>query len=353
METSLVSKSMPRVLIVYNEPVLPPDHPESGSESDVLETVMEVEKALPSDSYVVERFGYARRPQALLAKLEEWKPDVVFNLFEGEADRTATEVYHTGLLEWLRAPFTGSSAATLALGRDKIRTKYLLLGAGLPTAAFRMVDAPGVEWPRAFPVIVKPAFQDASVGIDQGSVVTSQEQLNRRIEQVLGRFGAPVLVEQFLPGRELHVNLFDVPDDNGCRIIRVVPPTEIRFEAGPGYWPIYSYEGKWNEHSHEYKKTPLDTGITLESPLAERVAEVCTAAYRLIGMRDYGRVDLRVTPDGTPHVLEVNPNPYLNSIALVDGLRSLGLQFPDFVQNLVRMTLARSTNSMAISTWFG
>jgi D-alanine-D-alanine ligase len=70
-------------------------------------------------------------------------------------------------------------------------------------------------------------------------------------------------------------------------------------------------------------------------------------------MRDYGRVDLRVTPDGTPFVLEVNPNPYLNSIALVDGLRSLGLQFPDFFQNLLRLTLARSTNSTAVSTWVG
>jgi D-alanine-D-alanine ligase len=341
-----VPKSIPRVLIVYNQPVWPPDHPEAGSESDVLETVVEVETALPAESYVVERFGYARRPQAMLDKIEAWKPDVIFNLFEGEADRTATEVYHTGLLEWLRIPFTGSPTATLALGRDKIRTKYMLQGAGLPTAAFRMVDSlPAPEWSLEFPAIVKPACEDASVGIEQGSVVTSQAQLESRVERVLRRFGAPVLVEQFLRGRELHVNLFEQPDIRGGRNnIRVVPPTEIRFEAGPDYWPIYSYEGKWNEQSYEYKSTPLDTAIKLESPLAERVAEVCIAAFRLVGMRDYGRVDVRVTPDGTPHVLEVNPNPYLNSIALVDGLKALGLQFPEFIQSLVGMAMTRGVS---------
>lgn len=337
-----MSKPLPRVLIVYNQPVLPAEDPEAGSESDVLETVLEVNKALPPEGYVVEHLGYARRPQILLERIEIFKPDVVFNLFEGEADRTATEVYHTGLLEWLRVPFTGCPTFALAVGRDKIRTKYLLQGAGLPTARFRMVESlPAGDWPFEWPAIVKPACQDASVGIDQGSVVTSQLQLEERVKQVLARFGGPVLVEQFLVGRELHVNMFDEPTTDGQSIVRVVPPTEIRFEAGPGYWPIYSYEGKWNEQSHEYKSTPLDTAITLTGALAERVAEVCTAAYRLMGLRDYGRVDVRVTPDGTPYVLEVNPNPYLNSIALVDGLKCLGIQFTDFVQNMVRLALAR------------
>lgn len=334
---------LPRVLIVYNQPVWPPDHPEAASESDVIETVVEVEIALPKERYVVERFAYARRPQEMLAKLESWRPDVIFNLFEGEADRTATEIYHAGLLEWSRVPFTGSPTATIALGRDKIRTKFLLQGAGIETAPFLMVDSSNTpEWTHAWPAIVKPAFQDASVGIDQKSVVTNQSELEARVRGVLDRFGSPVIVEQFVYGREFHVNMFE--DANG--VVQMVPPTEIRYEAGQGYWPIYSYEGKWNEQSFEYKNTPLDTAVTLPSPLAERVAKICSSTYRLAGMRDYGRVDVRVTADGRPFVLEVNPNPYLNSIALVDGLKSMGIQFPEFVQGIVARAMARADQSV-------
>jgi D-alanine-D-alanine ligase len=337
-----VSQQVSRVLIVYNEPVLPPDHPEAGSENDVVETVAEVELALGGDEFIVERFGYARRPRGLLQKLAEWKPDVVFNLFEGEADRPITEVYHTGLLEWLNIPFTGSPAATLAFCRDKVRTKYLLQGAQLDTAPFQMVESvDGLQWTHEWPAIVKPAFEDASVGIEQGSVVTSPAELKARVALVLERFGPPAIVEQFVAGREFHVNMFEDAEGN----LHMVPPTEIRFEAGPGYWPIYSYQGKWDEHSIEFKTTPLDTAITLPGPMAERVVNLCKSAYRLMGMRDYGRVDVRVTEDGRPFALEANPNPYLNSIALVDGLKSLDISFEQFVRGLARRALARTQRS--------
>jgi D-alanine-D-alanine ligase len=328
----------PRVLIVYNEPVLPPDHPDYASENDIHETVAEVAKVLPPDGFEVERLGYARDARLLLDKLRAWGPEVVFNLFEGEADRTETEVYHAAVLEWAGVPFTGSPAFALALGRDKVRAKHLFRGAGLATAAFQMVESPNPPpWPHGWPAIVKPACQDASVGIDQGSVVQSQAQLDARVAAVLERYGGPALVEEYIPGRELHVHVIDGPDGRP-----VVLPTEIRFEAGTGYWPIYTYEGKWNEQSVEFKKTPYDTAVELPAPLWEQVAETCTAAYRLVGMRDYGRVDLRVTPEGRAYVLEVNPNPYLNSKALVDGLQRVGRSFPEFVQTLVRNTLGRS-----------
>ncbi len=336
-----MSRNPPRVLIVFNEPVLPVGHPHAASEADIIETVAEVQKVLPPNEFIVESFGYSRGPRRLLDKIEEWKPDVVFNLFEGEADRTATEIFHTGILEWMNVPFTGSSSSAMAFGRDKVRTKYLLQGAAIDTAPFQVAESLVVgHWPHAWPAIVKPATQDASVGIEQASVVTSQEQMEARVALVLEEFGGPVIIEQFVPGRELHVNLFDDPKTGRPR---VVPPSEVRFEAGPDYWPIYSYQGKWNEDSVEFKKSPLDTELVLPSPLAERVTDVCVAAYQLLGMRDYGRVDVRITPEGRPFVLEVNPNPYLNSIILVEGLRRLDISFTAFIQNMVRSALARRT----------
>ncbi|HKB01693.1 MAG TPA: hypothetical protein VKD90_05705, partial [Gemmataceae bacterium] len=234
----------PRVLIVYNQPVLPPDHPDFASESDILETVDEVAKVLPPAEYEVERLGYARDPRVMLDRLREWRPDAVFNLFEGEADRTETEVYHAALLEWAGVPFTGSPAFALALGRDKVRAKHLFRGAGLTTAAFQVIESSGpAPWPHPWPAIVKPACQDASVGIDQGSVVRSQPELDARVGYVFEKYGGPVLVEEYIPGREFHVHVVDGPAGRP----EVLPPTEIRFEAGAGYWPIYTYQGKWNE----------------------------------------------------------------------------------------------------------
>jgi D-alanine-D-alanine ligase len=341
VEVSAVSESRPRVLIAYNEPVLPLDHPDAASEQDILETVVEVEKVLPADVFDVARLGYARHPRELLGKLESWKPDVVFNLFEGEADRTETEATNAALLEWLGVSFTGSGSVAIALGRDKVRSKLLFEGAGVPTAAFRVVESPPAsDWPHPWPAIVKPACQDCSVGIDQRAVVNSQAEMEARVAYLFDRLGGPVLVEQYIPGREFHVH---VVEETGTAEMRVLPVTEIRFELtrDDGYWPVYTYEGKWNEASVEYKRTPLVTCVDLPEPLWKRVAEVSRAAYRLIGLRDYGRVDLRVTPDGEPYLLEVNPNPYLNSIALVDGLKAVGGSFPEFVRGLVRRAAGR------------
>jgi D-alanine-D-alanine ligase len=333
--------SKPRVLLLFNQPVLPPDHPDYASEVDVVETVGELEKVLPPDRYVVERFGYARDPRLLFDKLAAWQPDAVFNLFEGEADRSETEIYNAALLEWAGVPFTGAGSFGQAIGRDKVRTKYLLHGAGVPTAPFQGVDRlPAVPWPHPWPAIVKPAYQDASIGIDQGSVVTTQPELDARVAHVFGRFGGPALVEQYIPGRELQIHLFDDPADGR---LTVTPAAEIVFEyaAGEAYWPIYSYRAKWDESSAEFKASRPVGGLTLPSPLRERAEEMCTAAYRLVGLRDYGRVDLRVTAAGEPYVLEVNPNPHLNSLVVVDSLTAMGRDFEGFIQGLVQNALGR------------
>jgi D-alanine-D-alanine ligase len=335
----------PRVLVAYNEPVLTANHPDAAAEYDVVETSIGVEKILLDAGFAVARVGYARHPRTLLRKVRAWKPDVVFNLFEGEADRTETEISNAAVLEWTGVPFTGSPSTTLALGRDKIRTKFLLQGAGLPTAPFVAVEGlPAPLWPHAWPAIVKPACQDASVGIDQEAVVTTQKQLEARAAYLFERYGGPVLVEQFVSGREFHVNVFEAPGDGPAadRLV-IVPLTEIRYEHAPAdeLWPIYSYKAKWDEASAEHLGIPISTGLTLPGPLMAEVSEICKAAYRLIGLRDYGRVDLRLTADNKPYVLEVNPNPYLYSIGLVEGVTAMGGVHSDFILDIVRNALTR------------
>jgi D-alanine-D-alanine ligase len=335
---------LPRVLLIYNEPVLPRDHPDAPSEFDVVETAMGIEKILVDAGLPVRKLGFARDPADLLRELRDHPADVVFNLFEGLADQTETEISVAALLEWLNVPFTGSSSFAIALGRDKVRTKLLLQGAGLPTAPFAVVERlPVPVWPYRWPAIVKPACQDSSVGIDQNSVVENQADLDQRTGYLLDRYGPPILVEQFVFGREFHANIVEEPGlAPTSPAILSIPLSEVMFKCGPDLrWPIYTFAAKWDELSAEYKASPLLTPVWIEPELWERVQQVTQLAYKLIGLRDYGRVDLRLTDDGQPYILEVNPNPYLLSSMLVDGLAAIGRKHTRMMVDLVRLAASR------------
>ncbi len=336
----MIAEPLPaaRVLILYNEPVLPADHPDAVSEREILETVEAVHDYLTAAGYGVSRLAVGRDPAPLLSGLCEHRPDVVFNLFEGLADVGHTEAHVAGLLDWLGLPFTGCPHQALSLARDKHLAKYLLQGAGLPTPGFFVVeDLPVPDCPLDWPVIVKPANQDASVGLDQGSVVTDQLRLSDRVAHLLGAYGPPVLVEQFIAGRELNVGLIEAPD------LRVLPPSEILFqEAGPEYWPIVTYDAKWKPGSRDYEATPPRYPAEVSPRLREKLEALAARAFRVLGCRDYARVDFRVRAVGEPYILEVNPNPDFSPTAgLAGGLASAGLTHAQFTLQLVERALAR------------
>jgi D-alanine-D-alanine ligase len=332
-----------RVLLLFNEPVLPADHPDADSEHEILYTVDEVHKVLDAAGFEVCRLGVCRDPEALVAGIREQRPDVVFNLFEGLADAYDTEAHVAGLLEWLNLPFTGSPYQTLCLARTKHMTKYLLRGAGLPTPDFYVVEQlPAPPNPLEWPVIVKPATQDASVGLDQGSVVTRQAQLNDRIAYLLETYGPPVLVEQFIRGREFNLGLVEAPD------LRVLPPSEILFTStDPSVWPIITYDAKWKPGTPDYEVTPPKYPAEVTPKLQEKLETLAKQAFRLLGCRDYARVDFRVRPSGKPYILEINPNPDFSPMAgLCGGLQSAGIAHADFTVDLVQRALARGPQAL-------
>jgi D-alanine-D-alanine ligase len=331
----------PRILILYNEPILPAHHPDAESEHEILYTVEVVSKTLVQAGFEVSRLGVSRDPGVLLAGLRDPRPDAVFNLFEGTADQGHTdESAAASLLEWFGVPFTGCPAQALRVARAKHLAKYLFQGAGLPTPEFFVVqESPVPDCPIDWPVIVKPALEDASVGLDQGSVVTSQPQLNERVAHVLQTYGPPVLVEKFIRGREFNVGLIEAPD------LKVLPVSEVEFvDKDPSYWPIVTYHAKWTPGSRDYEATPPRYPADISPKLAERLAELARQAFRLLGCRDYARVDFRVRPSGKPYILEVNPNPDFSPMAgLSGGLTSAGLTHAQFTVDLVRAALARGS----------
>jgi len=327
-----------RVLILYNEPVLSSSHPDVESEVEVLSTVAAVDSYLTQAGFDVSRLGAGHDPGSLVAGLSAEQPDVVFNLFEGTGDDGNTEAYVAGLLEWLQIPFTGSPFQTLALAKNKQVTKCLLRGAGLPTPDSFVVDRlPVADSPLDWPVIVKPAHQDASVGLDHGSVVTDQSNLENRVAALLKNYGPPVLVEHFIQGRELNVALVEAPD------LRTLPVSEILFtNLEPGYWPIVTYDAKWKPGSRDFEATPPCYPAKVAPRLAQRLDRLARRAFRLLGCRDYARVDFRVRVSGKPYILEVNPNPDFHPTAgLACGLSSAGISHGQFAADLVRTALAR------------
>jgi D-alanine-D-alanine ligase len=330
---------LPRVLVIFNEPVLPVDHPDSAQEHDVLDSTALIVKILQQAGFPLRQLGFSYEPRRLLDELRDHPPDVVFNMFEGLATHTATEISVVSLLEWLNVPFTGSPSFALGLGRDKIRTKHLLHGAGVATPDFQVIEQLPVQpWPHAFPAIVKPACQDASVGIDQASVVRNQGELEQRVACMLERYGPPVLIEEFINGREFHANLIEEPlaGAKGTRI-RSMPLAEIGYSYPPGtnYWPIYSYDAKWSPQTDEFRGTSMKAAIDLAPERLDRIERLAEHVFKLVGMRDCGRIDLRLAGNGTPYVLEVNPNPYLHGEAIVDGLKAMGRSHSQFIEGLV------------------
>jgi D-alanine-D-alanine ligase len=337
----MIAAPSARVVILFNEPVLPADHPDAESEHEILDTVEVVEKELAGAGYEVRRLG-VRDPVSLVGGLQELKPDCVFNMFEGVADLYETEAHAAGVMEWLGIPFTGSPYHTLTLARNKALTKHLLQGAGLPTAEFMAVEGLPVPPCRLdWPVIVKPGAQDASVGLDQGSVVTDQRRLNERVAFLLKNYGPPVLVEQYVPGREFNLGVIEDPD------LTVLPVAEIVFtDKDPGFWPILTYDGKWKPGSRDYDSTPPKYPAAVGPKLREKLETLSRQAFRLLGCRDYARVDFRVKPSGRPYILEVNPNPdYSPTAGLTGGLISAGMTHAEFSLTLVKRALARGTRS--------
>jgi D-alanine-D-alanine ligase len=327
------------ILVLYNQPQSTKDHPASESEHMVVEIAQFMAETLKALGYRTSLLGLGPEPDVLWRELKSQKPDAVLNLYEGTLDDAESETYVACLLNWSGIPYTGCPPQTLSLARAKHLTKLLLKGAGLPTADFMVVTGePIPECRLSWPVIVKPAAQDASVGIEHASVCQNHVEMAARVRHVLDTYGGPVLVEEFIAGRELMVALVALPE------LKALPPAEVLFrESRPGAWPILTYSGKWKPGHEDYDTTPPKYPADIGPDLAARLGDIAMQAFRLVGCRDYARVDFRVNARNQPFILEINPNPEVSDDACFGYiLKSAGIDFADFLKSLIEQTLQRS-----------
>ncbi|HOU91774.1 MAG TPA: D-alanine--D-alanine ligase [Polyangiaceae bacterium] len=329
------------VAVLYNV-----DSLDAGPEADpcfeLRETVSalarEIAEALASDRRHITRLLAVDGDFAELgASLEAARPACVFNLCESLAGDARLETALPTLLELMGIPFTGSPAAALSAALYKDRVKRLLVRAGVPTPAGAVLTTPSEPCEVPLPAIVKPAREDGSAGIWARSVVTDRASLRERIAEVLGLFQGPCLVEQYVEGREFNVALLGFPE------ARVLPLQEIDFSALPAGHPrIVSYRAKWSPGSPEDLGTRPVLHPELAPELAARVRRAATDAWRAVGGRDYGRVDVRVDAAGVPYVVDINPNCDLSADAgFARAARAVGIDYPALLRLLVGYALRR------------
>jgi D-alanine-D-alanine ligase len=311
------------------------------SEADVqgvMANVREVQRSLRRLGFSTTLVPVRLHDLKWLGRLQ--RVDVVFNLIEGINGMARFEDWAVGALELTGVPFTGCRATAVSLCHRKHIANTLLARAGVPVPSFGLGHRNVVPEGLRLPVIVKPSGEDASVGIDGGAICTTRAAVRERLALMSEQFDA-VVVQEYIEGREFNVGFLGS---------EVLPLSEISFERLPaGYWPIVSYAAKWAEGTPEYIGTDPVCPARVDPALADRIITAARRAWEVLGGGEgYGRVDLRVAPDGTPYVLEVNPNPDLSSDAGFARMgAALGWNYDALIGQVVEETLHRARRGAA------
>ena len=312
----------------------------------VYEEYEAIANALREEGYDVSLLNINEDIQTLINLLKSNPPDVVFNLVEYYRDDPTLEHLVAGLYALYGVKFTGAGPFTLALCQRKGMTKQLLMANNVPTPRYKLLNEPKMPGRHGlrYPLIIKPAREDASSGVEKGSVVYNFEQLKERVTKTFEEFDPPILVEEFIEGREFHVSVLgnDPPE--------VLPIIEFDFSELPSDHPkIISYDAKWNPLEESFHRVHSICPAKLTKRLEKKVKAAVLDAYNITGCHDYARLDLRITKDNKVFVLEVNPNPDLTEgVSFMDSAEHYDLSFGETLAKIVECALSRPATSIPV-----
>ena len=319
-----------RIAFTYNLQVV---QGEEEAEFDRLDTVKAIAESLERLGHEVEQIEVSGPASRLVARLEALNPALIFNTAEGRHSRYR-EAFYPGLFEQLGLPYTGSDAYVCSLTLDKNLTKLMLTPHGVPTPGWVFVDDIQKWKPPQlnYPLIVKPNFEGTSKGITQDSVVETPDALLEKTKSLLARYPSGVIIEEYIDGRDVTVSFLEKasPKTGG-----VLPAAEFIFapEAVAGRkYNIYDFSLKHVSPNFVTVKAPAD----LTPPQAEEICRLSNKIYRLTGVRDLGRADFRVTPDGNIFFIEVNALPSLDpNTVIYAAAQQIGLKDMDAALDVV------------------
>ena len=312
---------------------------ENENSKEYDQVVPQVARTLRRLGHRVSVLGVHGDVKRLIAGLSRRKPELVFNLMEMFGDNVFGDIPVTGLLELLGVRYTGSGPGELYLSQDKGLTKKLLAFEDIlypRYAVFSRQAAFETGGNLRMPLFVKPLRSDASLGIGGKSLVHDAVALMERVAAIHKELEDSALAEEYIDGREFYVGVL------GNAQPKALPPVEVDFTGFPeGVPKVMDSKAKWDERSKEYKGT-RSVLANLPDEQRARLQKVAVDAYRALRVRDYGRVDLRLTDTGDIYVLEVNASCYLersSEFAMAAG--AMGTDFPRLIERIVNLALER------------
>lgn len=278
-------------------------------------------KVLKKLGYSVEVLGISVELQPLVEKINHFEPNIVFPFLEEFHSSADLDFAPIALLESLNIPFVGSGSKGLILSRHKNIAKRRVQKVGVKTP---------IEWsenPKQFPVIVKSASEDASLGLHQNCVCYSEEQLKRTLLRVKKKSMPFPMVEEFVAGREIYVSLLE----NEAK--RVFSPWELKL---PNQTAIASNKVKWNRNYRLKNKITSGPMRELDLKLLKHIETQSWKIFEALGLKGYGRIDFRLSPNGHLFFLEANANPNLDPTEdFARSARSSGLKYSELIETLV------------------
>jgi len=282
------------------------------------------------------------RPQSLTA-LARVEADLVFNLCESYAGDDTMDMNIAAYLDLLEKPYTGAGPHALYLAQDKALAKKIFAFHGIKTPYFATSYRGKLDHSHdiSFPLIVKPTSEDGSIGIDATSVVDSVKELMEKIHYIHEEFDAPALIEEYIEGREIYASVL------GNENAEVLPLVELDLSRLPEGTPrIAGTDVKWEKETEAYKVTKAAPVEDLPEATVKRLSDTALAAYQALKLRDYGRIDMRLSKKGEVFVIEANPNPWLSSGAeFVMAARKAGRSYSQLIGDIVDLARARYASS--------
>jgi D-alanine-D-alanine ligase len=314
-------------------------HLEKEGEKKYDIVVNQVVRALRGNGHTVSVLGVHGNVRRLISGLERREPDLIFNLMEVFGDSLLGAVDVVGLLDLLAIPYTGGGPGEYYLQEDKALTKKLLAfdGISYPDFAVIPMDATLETGGKLrMPLFVKPLRMEASIGVDAGSLVHNFMELTQRVQAIHQKLKDSALAEEYIEGREFYVGVI------GNGEPQALPPVEMDFSKLPADMPhIVDARAKWAKKSAEYAGTRAVVS-ELAEPLRARLQRVALDAYRALRVRDYGRIDMRLTPADEIYVIEVNASCYLDESAeFAMAAAAAGIEYPALIEQIVTSAVER------------
>lgn len=310
-----------------------------GEVTERDEVVDQVSQALIQGKHKVSLLGINKDLHELLVRLEELKPDIVFNLCETFAGQDIFEMHITAVLNMLGQRFTGTGPVGMALRQDKALTKKLLRFYGVNCSSYAIFDKTNLEFAghMRFPLFVKPLRGDASLCVDEFSLVTDYNKLIERVNLIQEELRDAALVEEYIEGREFYASVL------GNSPAEVLPLVEMDFSRlAPGHPQIYGWQAKFDASSIQYDGTNAILEKDLTGETRSRIIKAAREASHAVQINDYARVDIRLAPDGTPFIIEVNANPYLERTSeFAQAAHEAGLDYPALINKILEVSWKR------------